>query len=60
MSSGIKQNRLDVFIGHTQKIGAITLDIGSENEMLIDSDLFLDVAVKISNEAISYIIRLIV
>ena len=33
MSSGIKKNSLDVFIGHTQKIGAIALDIGSENEI---------------------------
>ncbi|MEM5533446.1 hypothetical protein [Pseudoalteromonas arctica] len=35
MSSGIKKNSLDVFIGHTQKIGAIALDIGSENEFAI-------------------------
>ena len=33
MSSGTKINSLDVFIGHTQKIGEITLNIGSENEI---------------------------
>ena len=33
MSSGTKINSLDVFIGNTQKIGEITLNIGSENEI---------------------------
>ncbi len=33
MSSGINSNGLDVFIGQSQKVAEITLEIGSENEI---------------------------
>ena len=33
MNSGTNTNRLDVFIGQSQKVAEITLAIGSENEI---------------------------